>query len=322
MLSEPLKGINRNHILNLFLATLLMLFVASCVQNRKILYLQGPEKEKDGHPTDTVVRTYPLAYQPYRLRPHDFLALRVGSLTPNEFNFVREYEEQLGEIRELNQYIQSPQYRSNQGVQRGGGILGGAAGNIGNMGRIGQGLDESIVLGRLQTGFEIDENGELGLPEIGLVNLAGLTIPEAEDLIEERLTGFFEAPIVRIQMLNFHYTIFGEVTTEGRFTTYSTDNTVFDAILMAGSLTELADRKNIKIIRTVDNTSQVIYIDPLDEEMLMAKNYFIQPGDMIVIPPLKARFWRRYIIPDISTALALLTAAISIFLLVETLSKE
>jgi len=318
MVLNTLKGNHKKILLSFSLVILLIFLLASCVQNKKLLYLQEPKKDKGNYPTDSVIREYPLAYKPYKLKPNDIISLRVGTLTPKEFNFVREYEEQLGEIRKMNQYIQSPMYRSNREAQRTG-ILG--SGNLGNIGRIGQGLDEAIVLGRLQTGFMIEENGELGLPEIGMVRLAGLTVPEAENLIKERLAGFFETPIVRIQMLNFHFTIFGEVNTEGRFTSYDTKNTIFDAIMMAGNLTEFADRKNIKIIRTIDNTSQVIYVDPLDEEMLMAKNYFIQPNDMIVVPALKARFWRRYIIPDASTALALLTAAISVFLLIEAFRK-
>ncbi len=310
-----MKGIS----LRFSLLILLIMLLASCVQNKKLLYLQDQNKNKGDYPSDSVIREYPLAYKPYKLRPNDIISLRVGSLTPNEFNFVREYEEQLGEIRKMNQYIQSPLYNSNRSSQRGGNIFGGS--NLGNIGRIGAGLDEAIVLGRLQTGFAISENGQLGLPEVGIVTLAGLTVTEAEKLLEDELMGFFETPVVRIQMLNFHFTIFGEVNTEGRFTSYDTKNTIFDAIMMAGNLTEFADRKNIKIIRTIENTSQVIYVNPLDEEMLMAKNYYIQPNDMIVVPALKARFWRRYIIPDLSTALALLTAAISIFLLVETLRK-
>jgi len=219
----------------------------------------------------------------------------------------------------LIQYQEFPIYNSNQGG-RGGQIFG-----RGNQTRVGsirsEGGIPSITLDRFNTGFILDENGELGLPEIGVVNLSGLTIQEAQGLIQEKLTGYFETPIVRIQMLNFHFTIMGEVNTEARFTTYETKNTIFDAILMAGNLTEFADRKNIKIIRTVDDISQVIYLDPLDEELIMAKNYYLQPGDMIVVPPLKARFWRKYIIPDASTALAMLTAAISLFLLVEAIRK-
>ncbi len=247
------------------------------------------------------------------------ISLRIGSLTPEEYNFVKRYEEQLGEIRTLIQYQEFPIYNSNQGG-RGGQIFGRSnqsrVGNIRSEGGI-----PSITLDRFNTGFIIDENGQLGLPEIGYITLSGLTLPEAEKLIQEKLTGYFETPIVRIQMLNFHFTIMGEVNTEARFTIYETKNTIFDAIMMAGNLTEFADRKNIKIIRTIDDTSQVIYIDPLDEELLMAKNYYLQPDDMIIVPPLKARFWRKYIIPDAGTALAFLTAAISLFLLVEAFKK-
>ena len=318
MIQTALKGNYLRLSFSFIHIVLGILFLASCVQNKKILYLQGPDKKGD-YPTDSVIREYPLSYKPYRLRPNDIIALRIGSLTPEEYNFVKRYEEQLGEIRKLIQYQEFPIYNSNQGG-RGGQIFG-----RGNQTRVGnirsEGGIPSITLDRFNTGFILDENGELGLPEIGIVNLSGLTIQEAQDLIQEKLTGYFETPIVRIQMLNFHFTIMGEVNTEARFTTYETKNTIFDAILMAGNLTEFADRKNIKIIRTVDDISQVIYVDPLDEELLMAKNYFLQPGDMIVVPPMKARFWRKYIIPDASTALAMLTAAISLFLLVEAIRK-
>lgn len=59
---------------------------ASCVPNRKIVYLQnGDEFDKDV-PLDSVLRTYNLANYEYRLQPEDILSIRFQTLTEDEYN--------------------------------------------------------------------------------------------------------------------------------------------------------------------------------------------------------------------------------------------
>lgn len=215
---------------------------------------------------------------------------------------------QLGLIRKLDQYDQGQQS--------------GSAGrsynqNIGG-GQQGQSGYGSLYMDRQSTGFILDKEGMLELPDLGYLNFNGLTLDEAEITLQNLLLEgkLFETPIVRIQLLNFHFTILGEVENEGRYTSFDTKTTIFDAIVFGGNLTEYANRANIKVVRQTGPDAGVIYLNSLDEAMLEAKNYYIQPGDLIVVPPLGARYWRNYIIPSYSIALVTITATLTLVLLI------
>lgn len=171
-----------------------------------------------------------------------------------------------------------------------------------------------IMLDRLNTGFILDEYGDLPLPKIGTVRLSGLSIAQAERLLQDKLEGFFETPEVRVQLLNFQFTIVGEVKFEGRYTTYKPESHIFDAITLAGNLTDFADRSRIKIVRQTGNMADVRYINTLDEGLLANENFYLQPDDLIIIPALKARTWQRYTLPLSATTLSLVTAAAALIL--------
>ena len=295
-----------------FFPIITIIFLYSCVPNKKITYLQDKEVKEKLYPRDSIIKAYNDQYRLYKLQPLDIISVRIGSLTPSEFNFVKQYEEELGIIRRLNQYNQG-QFASglNQNL------------NQQNLSQTMPGMagGNTLYLDRQNTGFILDDLGSLEMPKIGVVDLKGFNLDEAENKIKRMLEGYFETPIVRIQLLSFHFVILGEVTNEGRYTSFDPKTDIFDAIVMAGNLTEYADRSNIKIVRQVNNESMVIYINALDQKTLQAQNVYLYPGDMIIVPPLNARYWRKYVLPDTSTALAILTAVISIFLLIYTFKK-
>ena len=314
--TDRLRGIPCGNACQLFF--LLALFASACVPNKKIVYLQHNEELKKDFPTDSVLRTYSLKKEPYLLKPEDIISLRVASITSQEYNFISQYEMQLGSVRKLSQYS-SGTPTTGEGVRGGDGL---DRMNLGNLNNLGGGAGSSLLLERLNGGFKIDSKGELELPQIGNIELAGLTITEAEEKIREALDGFYETPMVRVQLLNFHFTILGEVTREGRYTSYDPEPNIFDALILAGNLTELADRANIKIIRNNGDRSEIIYLNTLDENLLTADNFYLKPNDMIIVPPLRARSAQRYTLPRINTALGIISSSISLVALIITLSNR
>lgn len=283
----------------------------SCVSVKKLNYLQDEQAYRADYATDSVLASYHMQLRKYVLKPEDIISLRIGSLTPREYDFVKQYEERLGEIRRLKQYSQGQQDQQGQMMRQGFGGFGG------------QGLEDAglqaIALDRFNTGFILDRMGNLPLPNIGEVHLAGLTLAEAEVLIEKQLEGYFETPEVRIQLLSFQFTILGEVKQEGRYTTFKPESHIFDAITLAGNLTDFADRSRIKIVRQQSGIADVRYINLLREDLLDNANYFLQPDDLIVVPALQARTWQRYVFPVSATTLSLVTAAVSLVLIFTTL---
>ncbi|MTI38351.1 polysaccharide biosynthesis/export family protein, partial [Fulvivirga lutimaris] len=274
----------------LTLLVLVGLFFASCVPNKRLVYLQKDEPERDAvTQSDSSVRVYQTQFSEYMLQPNDVISIRIASITPKEFDFVQNYEEQLGLIRRLNQYDQSLQTEgSNQRNMNGG--------------NSGSGLS-SLVLDRQQTGFILDSEGMLELPYIGKIKLSEKTIAEAETELRKNLLKYFETPVVRVQLLSFQFTILGEVNNEGRYTTYDPNSTIIDAIILAGNLTEFADRSKIKVVRTVDSKAEVVYVNTLREELLQQNGFYLKPNDLIIVAPLQARETRKYILPTYSTVL-------------------
>ncbi|MEQ8882468.1 MAG: hypothetical protein RLQ12_22690, partial [Cyclobacteriaceae bacterium] len=157
--------------------------------------------------------------------------------------------------------------------------------------------------------------------KLGQVELAGLTLPEAELKVKSMLEGYLETPMVRIQLLNYHFTIVGEVQNEGRYTSFDPEVTIFDAITLAGNLTEYADRANLKIVRQEDGESKVIYVNMLDERTLSAENYFLKRGDLIVVAPLKARTANLYTLPNVNRTFGIASAVLSLAAFIITLSR-
>lgn len=297
------------------LSLVLVVALGSCVPTKKITYLQYGKDMKSETPKDTVVRNYELKTDTYRLQANDIISLRVASVTDEEFNFIKRYETDLGNYRKLNQYSQGFNRGNNQN-NRGGNNFGFNAGAGNNQGNI-----SSLALDNQNTGFSIDLNGEMELPDVGKIKLAGLTIPEAELLVKERLQGYYETPMVRIQLLNWHFNIVGEVENEGRYTSFDPEITIFDAILIAGNLGEYANRNNIKIIRNKEGEAKVLYVNLLDETTLNAENYYIQRGDMIIVDALEARTSNTYTWTNIGRTLGIVSAALAATALVISLSR-
>ena len=124
-----------------------------------------------------------------------------------------------------------------------------------------------------------------------------------------------------MQLLSFHLTILGEVTKAGRYTSYSPNTSIIDAITLADNLNDFADRSKIKVIRQEGEKATVFYVNMLAEDLLAQPGYFLQPNDLIIVPPLKARFLTKYGIQSYSAALTVITSTITMLVLISTLNN-
>ena len=138
----------------------------------------------------------------------------------------------------------------------------------------------------LATKARIGSNGDVYLPLIDYVHLAGLTAEEAQTLIQKRLFdgGFVKDP--HVSLFVDHYSsagasILGEVTKPGVYPVTGQER-LFDLISAAGGLTEKAGRSISVMHRGLEDQPQSV---PLSRNLSdhTEGNIPVYPGDTVIV---------------------------------------
>jgi polysaccharide biosynthesis/export protein len=137
-------------------------------------------------------------------------------------------------------------------------------------------------------GYTINTLGEIQLPVIGSVSVAGLSLAEAHTRIREMAANYIIDATVAVKIVNFSVTVLGEVRNPGNFYIYDHDFTVMGALGLAGDLTDYGNR-NIHLMRRTADGLQFHRLDITDRLSVSSELYYLQPNDLIYVEPLLAK---------------------------------
>ncbi|WP_255501874.1 polysaccharide biosynthesis/export family protein [Olivibacter sp. SDN3] len=139
------------------------------------------------------------------------------------------------------------------------------------------------------TGFVVDKEGEVELPILGRMKLAGLTSYEARNLIREKAKKYLIQPTVQVRFVNFKVTIIGEVGRPSSYTMPSERVTVLDAIGLAGDLTIYGKRENVLLIRETPEGKEMVRFNLNDSKLFDSPYYYLKQNDIIYVEPSKGK---------------------------------
>ncbi len=139
------------------------------------------------------------------------------------------------------------------------------------------------------TGFTLNSAGELELPYIGKVVLAGQTIEQAKLSIEESLKKYFKVFFLQIKVAEFKYTVMGSVGHPGQFFFQQNKVNIMEALAQAGEVQNMAKRNEIQLFRQYPEGVRMHIIDITDRSLINSSLWYIQPNDMLYVQPIKAR---------------------------------
>ena len=178
-------------------------------------------------------------------------------------------------------------------------------------------IDKQVIDNRsaYEKGFIVDKNGNLDLPLIGTVHLAGLNLMDAKDTLINRFKQFVDDPVVVLKKLSFKITLLGEVNKPGLYYIPNEKMTFAEALGLAGDLTNFADRTQLKIFRKSESGRvNELNFDLTKTDILAIENRYIQQDDIIYARPVKRRA-----LANVSPGLVVITSIISTMAIVISL---
>lgn len=160
--------------------------------------------------------------------------------------------------------------------------------------------------------YTIDKDGLLFLPFIGSISVKDKTIPEVKTMIKESLTNILSQPVISVKLVNRYISVLGEVRNPGHFAYAQEKLTVYDALSLAGDITDYGNRKEVILTRNEDGKNTRIYIDLTRSDILASTYYYIRPNDIVYVKPLNRKFWNLRQFPY-SVILSTITTALLIY---------
>ncbi|WP_276372006.1 polysaccharide biosynthesis/export family protein [Chryseolinea sp. H1M3-3] len=160
-------------------------------------------------------------------------------------------------------------------------------------------------------GYSIDEEGKITLPIIGALTVKGMSVEQAQDLIQLNANKYLKNATVIVKLISFKVTVLGEVNNPGYHYVYNNQITILEALGLAGDLTPVGSRKNIKLVRQVQGGSEVVLLDLTNPNLLKSKYFYLMPNDALYVEPLKARS-RRLNLEHLTLVFSAATTAILI----------
>ncbi|MEI7734818.1 MAG: polysaccharide biosynthesis/export family protein [Ferruginibacter sp.] len=141
------------------------------------------------------------------------------------------------------------------------------------------------------TGYLVNRDGEIEIPSLGILKVAGLTKKQLKDNITNQILSkkLLVDPLIEIRFLNFEITVLGEVGHPSVITVPSEQISLVKALALAGDLTIYGKRENILLVREEDGIRKTRHIDINSSDFLNSEFYYLKPNDLVYVEPNKDR---------------------------------
>jgi len=177
------------------------------------------------------------------------------------------------------------------------------------------GVSEENPEQRRQISYLVDSNGMIDYPVLGKIKLAGLSKSEAIIHIQNLLKEHIKDAVVNIRIMNFKFTVLGEVNRPGSFSNPSERITLLEALGQAGDMTIYGTRNNILVIRENNGTKTTQRVDITKPDFINSEWYYLSQNDVVYVEPNKTRINSSAVGPNLTVGLSALSLLVTIIAL-------
>ncbi len=168
--------------------------------------------------------------------------------------------------------------------------------------------------------YLVDADGYVKLPIVGKKQVAGLTIREVENMLEQSFSEFYLKPFVVAKITNRRVIYFTGNTSEAKIITLADNNTtLLQLIASQGGMSMYGKAQKVKLIRDINSNHEVYLIDLSTIQGVGDANIVLQANDVVYIDP------RRRIsskaLTEIAPIISLLSSSLLIIAVINNLKK-
>lgn len=196
--------------------------------------------------------------------------------------------------------------------------LGGAVNNAGTPGVSSSSGGSNSTGAAANTGFLVDENGNIEYPRLGTIHAEGLTKAELTEVIKTKLTkpiALLDNPSVIIRFLNFKITVLGEVGKPGPITIPTGHVTILEAIGLAGDIPITGKKNTVRVLREIDGKREIGDIDLTSKKIFNSPYYNLLQNDVVMVEVTKTKLRQsdQLTLQRITTVLGIITSLTLIY---------
>ncbi|XOV91990.1 MAG: polysaccharide biosynthesis/export family protein [Bacteroidota bacterium] len=178
--------------------------------------------------------------------------------------------------------------------------------------------NNQMMQNRTRYQYLIQSDGTVKLPMVGKKNLTGLTIDEAEKILEQDYQTHYVDPFVKLTVLNRRVIVLG--ANGGQVIPIQNENTsLVEVLALYGGLNLGAKAQNIKLIRGDLSNPEVFQIDLSSVTGMRSSVVAVESEDIIYVEP-----WRRpwlESLRDVTPILGLTTSVLTLIVVIQNLAN-
>lgn len=140
-----------------------------------------------------------------------------------------------------------------------------------------------------QQTYIVDSKGDITMPLLGSIHVAGLTTEQLQAQLTEKIRKDVADAIVTVQLLNFTVVVAGEVNTPRTINVNRNRYSILDALSDAGDLTPYGERDNVLIIREENGQRTYSRINLNSADILTSPYFYLRQNDYIYVEPNEIR---------------------------------
>ncbi len=140
----------------------------------------------------------------------------------------------------------------------------------------------------------ISPDGFINIPNVGIVNLNGMTVKEADSFLRKKMGKVYpvdgdaadsDIKLTLGNIRTIHVNVLGEVVTPGTYF-ISSLSSIYNALYLAGGITDVGSLREISLVR---NNKTIAVVDIYDFILngKSAEHIMLQDGDVITVPAYK-----------------------------------